>query len=291
MKTATTELRLLIESGEFERCDLYTITLVDGTIVYVTDADTDQTWDGHTFLSDRPVIKRETIKSSLGMEVDGLSLTIHPRNEASDGHVADTLAGLPFGKAIREGVLDGAKILLEKAYLASWSSGIVGVLHGFEGSVSEIDGGRGEYQIEVKSALELLNIEMPRNLFQSTCVHFLYNSGCTLNRAAFTSTGEVSGSITVNGFDTNLAQVVGYFDRGVVVFTSGVCSGLRRTVKKHTAGGFLTFALPLPQTPSVGDDFTIYPTCDRMPTTCDDKFDNLDHFKGYPFVPTPETAY
>lgn len=34
-----------------------------------------------------------------------------------------------------------------------------------------------------------------------------------------------------------------------------------------------------------GDVVSLYPGCDRSPTICDEKFDNLDNFGGFPFMP------
>lgn len=296
MKTATTELRDLIESGEFVQVDLYTITLASGEVLRTTSADVLIYWDGEDYPSDRPAIVRDKLSVSLGFEVDSLSLSMYPKNSTPDSEdAADTVSGLPFGQALRAGVFDGATLLLEKAYApipeADGELEITGVLHGFEGSMSDIDGGRGEFSVDVKSALELLNTDLPRNLFQSTCLHTLYNSGCTLDRDDFIVSGEVTGSATDTGFDSDLSEAAGYFEQGVLVFTSGVHNGFRRTVKTHATGGVLGFALPLPEPPDVGDTFTIYPGCNRTMATCGAKFNNLSHFKGYPFVPVPETVY
>jgi uncharacterized phage protein (TIGR02218 family) len=284
MKTHTTELKALIESGRFFRADLYTLTLIDGTIVRTTDADIDLKWGGNTFTTCKPLFKREKISVSLGFEVDELSVTVIPND-------TDTLVGTSWGVAIRNGALDGAELLVEKAYLSVWPV-IVGVLHGFEGGVSDIDACGAEYRMAVKSAMELLNIDMPRNLYQSTCLHTLYDSGCTLSRATFTLSSTVTGGGSYNGFTASgLGQPAGYFDQGVIGFTSGANNGIRRTVKSHGAGGVLMFSLPLLSTPQAGDTFTIYPGCRRTEQVCIDTFNNRAHFKGYPFIPAPETAH
>jgi uncharacterized phage protein (TIGR02218 family) len=287
VKAFTTPLRTLIEGRQFFRADLVTLTLVDGTVIRYTSADVSLLWGGHQFLSFR--MNREKIKASLGLSVDQLAMTLLPS-------ATDTLAGVPYIQAIYLGALDGATILLEKAYLSDWgdprvplSANVVGVLHGFEGSVSDLTASTTEVQLTVKSALELLNMDMPRELYQSTCLHIVYDAGCTLSRAAFTVTGAVTGSPSLNGFHTGLSQADGYFDQGVIALTSGAASGSRRTVKSY-AGGTFNFVLPLPALPSVGDTFLVYPGCDRTQATCSGKFGNIAHFKGYPYIPAPETA-
>lgn len=287
MKTASTALRNLIEGGLFFQADLFTLTLVDGTVIRYTSADISLAWGGHTFISFR--IVRDRIKVSLGLDVDQMQATLYPGT-------SDTLAGVPFVQAVALGGLDGATMLVEKAYLSTWGDPsvplapvIVGVLHGFEGKISDLDGSRTEIRTTVKSALELLNMDMPREVYQSTCLHIVYDPGCALSRAAFTVTGAVTGSPGLNSFHSGLGQADGYFDQGVIAFTSGACNGARRTVKSY-AGGSFSFVLPLPAVPSVADTFAAYPGCDRTQATCAAKFSNIAHFKGYPYIPAPETA-
>jgi len=48
--------------------------------------------------------------------------------------------------------------------------------------------------------------------------------------------------------------------------------------------------VPVPIAPSAGDALTVYPGCDKQQSTCSAKFNNLQHFEGFPYIPTPETA-
>jgi hypothetical protein len=56
------------------------------------------------------------------------------------------------------------------------------------------------------------------------------------------------------------------------------------------ANATMLFNLPLPNSPSGGDNFTAFPGCDHTMATCAQKFSNLINFGGVPFVPVPETA-
>ena len=89
---------------------------------------------------------------------------------------------------------------------------------------------------------------------------------------------------------TGHAQAAGYFDQGIVSFTSGANAGLTRTVKSYDPATGFTFALPLPVAPSAGDTMTARPGCDKTLAQCRSKFNNANRFRGYPWVPTPETA-
>jgi uncharacterized phage protein (TIGR02218 family) len=282
VKIVSAPLLALFNSAEFfDKCDLYTITLQDGTVVRTTDADRSLTWSGNVFASCSPAIKRTKVRLAIGVQVDTMSLDLQTTTL--------TVNGFTYNNAARQGMFDGATVLVETAYITNWPT-IIGVLHAFFGLVSEIEPGRSGVKMTVKSALELLSQPFPRNVYQSTCLHTLYNTGCSLTKGSFTAAGTVSGTPTLTGISSSLAQPVGYFDQGVLTFTSGPNSGLKRTVKGYTTGSF-TFANPLPVLPAAGNTFSVFAGCDKTKSTCGAKFSNLTNFRGFPYIPTPETTY
>lgn len=282
MKAASPALIALLNSGNsFLVCDLYTLTLADGTMLRMTSADVPIQFGGNTFAL-TPLMTRGKSKSVIGIAVDTLDVSILPS-------ASDVLGGVTWPQAVRQGALDGAWVRVERAYLLSWTF-IVGTLVVFYGRVADIDIGRTEIKVQVKSALELLNIQMPRNIYQSVCLHTLYDSGCSVLKSSYTVSGAVSSASTASGFTTTLTQATGYFDLGVLTFTSGVNYGLKRTVKSFVAGAF-TFALPLPFAANWGDSFTVFAGCDKRQATCSAKFGNLSHFRGFAEIPVPETVY
>ena len=158
----------------------------------------------------------------------------------------------------------------------------------FSGRISDTEVSRTMAKITVKSELELLNTQLPRNLFQAGCLHTLFDNGCQLNKANYAVAGTVvNGSKT--SINTTLGQGSDYFTLGTVKFTSGVNAGVARSVRYYANGSFV-FALPLVTAPSAGDTFLAYPGCDKQQGTCSGKYGNLVNFRGFPYVPVPETA-
>lgn len=142
----------------------------------------------------------------------------------------------------------------------------------------------------VKSELETLDVQMPHNLYMATCIHTLYDDGCGLVAASFTVTGNVTSGATASSVSCNLAQADGYFDLGVIRFTSGANAGLTRSIKSYTAGVIVP-VMPFPYTPAPADLFTARPGCDKLEATCNSvKFSNRDNFRGYRFIPVAEAA-
>ncbi len=90
----------------------------------------------------------------------------------------------------------------------------------FTGSIGPITLDRMVLDITCNSLVELLNIKLPRNLYQAGCQHTLFDAGCSLSAAAFAVVGNVSGSPTRTAFNTGLAAASGYYDLGAIQFTS-----------------------------------------------------------------------
>lgn len=280
MKAASAALIALLNGGNaFQVCDLYTFTLADGTVLRATSADVAITWSGNTF-APRPLITRGKCRTIVGVEVDTLDVSVFPQP-------SELLSGVTWQQAARQGALDGAWLKVERAFVSAWPT-VVGTLIAFYGRVGDVDVMRSAVTFQVRSALELLNIAMPRNLYQAVCLNTLYDAQCQAVKASFTVTGTVASGSTVSGFTTALGQAAGQFEQGVLTSTSGANAGLKRTVKSF-AGGVFTFVLPWPVAPAVGDTFSVFAGCDKTQGTCSAKFANLAHFRGFPEIPVPET--
>ena len=166
----------------------------------------------------------------------------------------------------------------------------VGAVNIFSGRVSDVSGSRSSVKVDVKSDIELLNVSSPRNIYQAGCMRTLYDDGCKVNREKFTVNGRVTeNSQTGTVLKHNLTQPDGWFSQGVIKFTSGRNAGLSRTVKVHSGNTF-EFALRLPFPPQAGDVFKVYPGCNKRQDTCKNKFNNIVHFRGFPFIPSADTV-
>lgn len=282
MKTASPELIALLNgSQQFVMADLLTITLNSGTVLRYTSADIDLVYGGNTFTSFR--FKRGRTRIVIGVEVDSLDVTLL-------AGVDDLIAGVPYPHFAHNGGFDGAAVLLQRAFLSDWSAPVVGALWMFSGRVADVDPSRTQIRLEVKSDLELLNVGMPRNPYQPRCGYTLYDTGCAVSRAAFTAVSWSTTGSTRGQVLCGLAQSSGWFDRGTILFTTGANAGVMRTVKSYVPGVVVP-VVPFPSVPEVGDFFEIVPGCDKPLETCDSKFSNKARFRGFPYVPVPETVY
>jgi uncharacterized phage protein (TIGR02218 family) len=121
----------------------------------------------------------------------------------------------------------------------------------------------------------------------------VYDAGCALNRATYTSTATITTSVDplkLSFTASSLSQAAGYFTLGAVRFVTGANAGVLRTVRGHAAGGVITLVQPTPAAVAVGDQIQIYPGCDRSKATCVSRFNNLIRFRGTPYIPAAETV-
>lgn len=284
MKSANANMVTFLNSSQtFLLADLYTFTLVDGTIARYTSCDMNISVGGSTYDSTGPVFVRGQTSTRIGVEVDELEVSVVPKS-------TDTIDGVAWLQAAQSGVLDGSTLLLTKLVTDDFANTARGVVTMFGGSITDIEVTRAEAKLSVKSNLELLNVVWPIDLFQPSCLNTVYDSKCGLDRESFAVTSNVAGGSTRTQINCNLAQAAEYFDLGKIVFTSGSMSGRQASIRSYTAG-VLTLMTPLPETPAFGATFKAYPGCNKLLTgDCTTKFVNTGNFRGTPFTPIPETS-
>jgi uncharacterized phage protein (TIGR02218 family) len=195
------------------------------------------------------------------------------------------------------GQFDGATVELDRLFAPPQSNGSgapangLGALVWFYGRVAETDVGRSKIDMKVKSLLNLLaQQQMPRRLYQAACTHVFGDAMCSFNRASLAATFAAAAGSTQAVIATSLSpSPATLFDQGTIVAISGANAGQSRTVTQ-LAGGRISLLKPWLEPVAVGDTFQLLPGCDHTLATCQNTFDNLDHFGGFPYIPPPELA-
>jgi uncharacterized phage protein (TIGR02218 family) len=144
--------------------------------------------------------------------------------------------------------------------------------------------------MKCRSHLELLNIQMPRRLWQSSCTHVFGDPMCLFNRASLqASLACLAGSTETQILSTVNPTPAGLYVQGTVIGLTGTNAGYSRTISQMSAGT-VSVKLAFLSPPATGDQFQLLPGCDRSIATCTNVFNNAIHFGGMPYIPTPETA-
>jgi hypothetical protein len=177
---------------------------------------------------------------------------------------------------------------------------IPGMLVEFEDNATNT----GPFTIESVSAMALEVAEIPVDQFGFEGEGFFYipydetigqesTDGTAVFQAldAWTRHGEVVGVVDDARFVISLSDARAadddWFPYGVMTFETGENAGFSAEVKEWNGG---TGQIELfPQFPpfetEVGDKIRIYPGCNKLDTTCANKFDNILNHLGFSFIP------
>ena len=310
MKLAPLASFQALAASQFFIANLYQITLQSqlGSPYYFTDSDGPITAGGHTWGTGL-TFNRDTFKQERGFKVQELKLTITPQQDTGSSILFN---GTGFLQAIRLALFDSALISWYKIILPSGPAGYGGYfptglpspILWFQGMVDDAQAGRLTGELNCSSFSTLLSMQMPRNLMMPGCMHTLGDGGCTVavGSAPYTIAGTVATNVnttTNNDITSTSASLINvqpsdYFSLGIIKFTSGGNNGVTRAIRRfiqNTTSVEIQFVNPPPVVMSPGDTFTLQAGCDKSYTTCSTRFSNLAHFKGFPFVPVPETMY
>ena len=296
MKTTDASILALVATRKYYRAEIFKVTPLNGSgPFYWTSYGYPLTTGGHTYTAGM-VIKRGSFEQSRGLAAPTLELTCAPKTDNPDVPV---IGGVSFLTAVRQGVFRNADVQFSRIFMPTALDVSLGAVPFFTGRISQYRAGGMSATLTVAAYTELFNQQMPRNLIQAGCVHTLFDSGCTLSRATFQVSGSVSSVISTSSIATGLTQPNGYFRLGILTFTSGAMSGQSYTVKEYlNSSGTVTTIKPFASTPGIGDTFSISPGCPKTKAACSNTstavgpaFNNAAHFRGYRFVPTPETLY
>lgn len=283
MKTCAIELLNLLNSSPYLcMVELFTITLTNGTILRYTSGDYTINVGGFNFVP-MPIESRQS-KQSIGLSVDDLSIDLY-----YDG--TERVLGVTFPQAFRSGLFDYALVKHEQVFMNTWQLVVSSkyCITIFVGRMDIDPTGRSKAEIKVKAFTELLNIQLPRLVYQPGCVNQLYDSNCKVDRESKKVILTVMAGSTQNKILCNLSQPAGYFNKGAIVGLTGENVGASMSVLSYTPG-VVNLVWALPVLPNVGDTFSLVPGCDRSVTVCVNDFNNKANFRGTPFIPVPESV-
>src|SRR5271169_2127311 len=275
MKAASLALIALLSStDQFIMADLYTITLVGGLVLRYSAAPTALFANGYTFALG-PKFERSKTKVVIGTQVDELEVKIYTEP-------TDLIGGVPFLQAAWQGQFDGALLQLERAFMPTYGDTSPGTVVLFAGRISDIDCSRTGIDMKCRSHLELLNIQMPRRLWQPSCTHVFGGAMCQFNRASLqTSFNCLSDSTETQILGTVNPTPAGLYVQGTIIGLTGANAGYRRTIA-GMSNGIVSVKLAFLSPSAVGDQFKLLPGCDRSLATCTNVFNNPAHFGGVP---------
>lgn len=153
------------------------------------------------------------------------------------------------------------------------------------GRIGEIDTSRQQFIAELRGIAQQLQQNLGQ-VYSAPCRADLGDARCGVNLAAITVTGSVTTATSSQVFsDSSRAEADGYFDNGLMTFTSGGNIGLSMEIKTFIADVFI-MQLPFPYAITLTDTYSAYPGCKkRFVEDCQTKYNNFENFRGEPHVP------
>ena len=208
---------------------------------------------------------RDRIKQSTDVFKDGLKITF-PRSDAFAGQfIQQTPDEITTVTVYRGHYGDG-----DGEYTVYWKGRVIGAT----ATENRID-------IECESVFTSIRRAGLRARFEYLCRHAIYSHGCGVNRELYRTPVQVNAVIGLDVVVVGIQGVAdGYFNGGVLVIPGGTS----RLITRHAADK-VTLSRPIDSL-SGGMDVWLYPGCDMAKETCQNKFNNLDNFGGFPWIPT-----
>jgi len=279
MKTVNEAFIEAVKNRTIKSCELFEFTLKLGTSYYFTDHNEDIDWGTPSKRYKALPIQREPVNVSLNLEVDTVELQ---------------LAGITseLFNAAMNNQLDGVQVTIKRAM---WDQNSAS---GFEFIVFIGTGtptfNRNILILTCSSILNSLNVVVPRNCFQQPCNYILFGSGCELIQSDYvvSSTATADATNDYEILDSTFTPPPGdtkKYNLGELRITSGDNVGCRRTII-NTEAGKLIVSVPFPSKILVGVTFDYYPGCDKTPEVCRDRFNNIENFYGFVYLPAPEES-
>lgn len=117
------------------------------------------------------------------------------------------------------------------------------------------------------------------------CNHVLFNSRCTLSSATWGDDRTVA-TVSSNGLEITVTaddKTDGYYTLGYIRVTISGNYHYRMITSHDVSAKKIKIRFKFESTPS--GTVTLYPGCDGDIETCEDKFDNLANFLGFPYIP------
>lgn len=154
----------------------------------------------------------------------------------------------------------------------------------WQGEIVSVGFAGGDAEIALQPLASNMSTTGLRRCYQKSCPFVLYGADCTVNPAAFRTTGNV---VVVSGLTVTVLEAAskpdGFFDGGYLEWQISGSEFERRFIKTHIGTDILVDVIPLDL--GVGASARLYPGCDHSLATCNSKFSNVLNYGGMPYIP------
>lgn len=280
MRAASSNFRTNLESDVTNLCRLFRVTRKDGTTLRFTDAVDPVVRSGGEYRSDISFDCSAIALAAVRGASQSVNITVRL---SEDGFREQDFRSRLYQSAVLE-------VFAIDYRHPQW--GIVKLFRGVFGNIRIVEDAYA--QIDFGPFLQQRNPTIAFEPYSMTCAVDLGGTRCGVDLEAqketltVTSFSHGGGNIIVGGSASGGAHADGYWGFGFVRWLTGANVGAILPVR-YSVGSGATTTLYLSYAASkdieVGDTASAYPGCDKVVTTCRDTYDNVDNFRGFPWVP------
>jgi uncharacterized phage protein (TIGR02218 family) len=254
-------------------CHCWRLSRHDGVVMGFTDHDRDLAFNGVIYRANTGLTASQ-LESGLGLAAGA--------SEAAGALTDDGLLEID----LLNGAYDGASV---ETWLVDWVDVGDRVLLDVA-AIGEVRRGEHAFAAELRSNAHVFDQQQGR-AFQRGCSADLGDAHCRvdLDTPSLNTSGLVAayagGVLTL---DLPATFDPGFFTAGALEFMSGANKGARFSIKSHrqeNLRAMLTFWTPPAGVICIGDGVAISAGCDKSPSTCQARFDNIVNFRGFPHMP------
>lgn len=271
MKDISGNLKEIINQEVLNLVRCWKITLENGNTLCFTTSNEDF------------VYQNEKYNSISAYEISNLNANIDINDDSAE--ISNLIVNdLIKDSDILSGLYNNAKVEIFIINKDNLDAGKVSLLNG---NIADIEYKDNVFIAKVSGLKTQLNKTIG-DVYSPLCRCGFCSDKCKLNKNNFTFSGIVSSVINNVNFETNTTTITqksrGYFDYGIIEFTSGKNIGQKTEVKQFQYNSII-LASELTYKIEVGDNFNITAGCDKQFSTCCNKFNNAINFRGEPHLP------
>jgi uncharacterized phage protein (TIGR02218 family) len=275
MKSASTALAAHIAGETTTLATCWKVTRRDGVILGFTDHDQDITFASQLYQASTGYT-RSAIHTIGDLSVDNLDIESAINSDTLD---ADDL---------RSGLWDGAQI---EIFLVNWQDLTQGGIILKRGTIGHVELQDTIFKAELRGMTQALQQQIVE-LCTPDCRADLGDARCKVDLTPLTVTGNVTAATNQYGFtDSSRTEAADYWDGGLVTWTGGANLGRKMEIDTYSTGGVFTLYLPMVAAITVGDTYSLQPGCDKSFATCKNRYNNVNNFRGEPYIPGTDIVY
>jgi uncharacterized phage protein (TIGR02218 family) len=195
------------------------------------------------------------------------------------------------------GLYDGARV---EVFEIAWDgSGAYTLITA--GVVSRVTHGGAGYTVSVQTGAAKFTQQPLITTYTPACRHVFGDASCSIALGPLTVTGSATTIYVRDGVnrtsfrrfaDSTRTEAAGYFDSGVITWTSGDNTGIRSEVKSFDGTAFELWDV-LPNEIAAGDAYSLTPGCPKTVVACQTLWgsSNIANFGGFPHLPGKDVLY